>query len=226
MQLKDLVWIAIIMAISAFIAVPATRNLFVFATMQNPYLMGFTKTAILATMGELLVNRMRRGGYFAGIGIAMKFIVWGLLGMVFVLMFPLFSAGVTNLQQSGLLPAISGAGWVSILLTALLTSVLINLVFAPSFMILHRITDTYIELAYGRLTALRHIRMTTVINHIDWTHFFGFVVFKTIPLFWIPAHTITFMLPPHFRVLMAACLSIALGVILTIAKRQNNHDVK
>ncbi len=223
MQLKDLIWIAIIMAISAFIAVPATRNLFVFATTQNPYLMGFTKTAILATMGELLVNRMRQGAYFAGIGMAMKFIVWGLLGMVFVLMFPLFSAGVSDLQQAGLLPVISGTGWAAMLLTAFLTSLLINVVFAPSFMILHRITDTCIELTGGRLTSLRHIKVETVITHIDWTYFFRFVVFKTIPLFWIPAHTITFLLPPQFRVLMAAYLSIALGVILTIAKRQQTQ---
>jgi hypothetical protein len=44
---------------------------------------------------------------------------------------------------------------------------------------------------------------------------------KTIPLFWIPAHTITFSLPPEYRVLMASFLSIALGGILAFAKRRS-----
>ena len=39
---------------------------------------------------------------------------------------------------------------------------------------------------------------------------------KTIVFFWIPAHTVTFSLPPDFRVLMSAVLSLALGFILTI----------
>jgi len=43
---------------------------------------------------------------------------------------------------------------------------------------------------------------------------------KTIPMFWIPAHTITFLLPSEFRVLAAAFLSIALGAILAFAKKK------
>ncbi|GAB1473896.1 hypothetical protein MASR2M69_13370 [Bacteroidota bacterium] len=40
-----------------------------------------------------------------------------------------------------------------------------------------------------------------------------FVVGKTIPLFWIPAHTITFLLPDTYKVIFAASLSIVLGLI-------------
>jgi hypothetical protein len=43
---------------------------------------------------------------------------------------------------------------------------------------------------------------------------------KTIPFFWIPAHTLTFLLPSEYRVLAAAMLSIALGLILTITKKK------
>ncbi|MCX7905011.1 MAG: Mpv17/PMP22 family protein, partial [Caloramator sp.] len=50
--------------------------------------------------------------------------------------------------------------------------------------------------------------------------FISFVVLKTIPFFWIPAHTITFLLPSEYRVLMASFLSIALGAILSLAKRK------
>jgi hypothetical protein len=45
----------------------------------------------------------------------------------------------------------------------------------------------------------------------------GFVFKKTIPFFWIPAHTITFLLPPDVQVLFAALLGIALGTILAVA---------
>ncbi|MCK7530557.1 MAG: Mpv17/PMP22 family protein [Marinilabiliales bacterium] len=40
------------------------------------------------------------------------------------------------------------------------------------------------------------------------------VLKKTIPFFWIPAQTITFLLPPEFQILFAALLSTVLGVIL------------
>ena len=46
----------------------------------------------------------------------------------------------------------------------------------------------------------------------------GLMILKwTIPLFWIPAQTITFLLPEDYRVLFAAFLSIVLGVLLAIA---------
>ncbi|HNW48075.1 MAG TPA: hypothetical protein PKK88_00005, partial [Bacteroidales bacterium] len=60
-----------------------------------------------------------------------------------------------------------------------------------------------------------------VISTIDWPGFLKFVVGKTIPLFWIPAHTITFMLPDQYKVLFAASLSIVLGLILSYAKLSN-----
>ncbi|HWJ02684.1 MAG TPA: hypothetical protein VNU93_03325, partial [Verrucomicrobiae bacterium] len=65
------------------------------------------------------------------------------------------------------------------------------------------------------------VKLADVVNHIDWHGFISFVVLKTIPFFWIPAHTITFMLPTEYRVLTAAFLSIALGGILAFAKKQS-----
>ncbi len=53
---------------------------------------------------------------------------------------------------------------------------------------------------------------------MDWHGFVSFTLFKTIPLFWIPAHTLTFLLPPEYQVIAAAALSIALGIILSLRK--------
>jgi len=52
--------------------------------------------------------------------------------------------------------------------------------------------------------------------------FCDFVLLKTIPLFWIPAHTAVFLLPAEFRVVAAAFLSVALGGILAFAKKSRS----
>jgi len=60
-----------------------------------------------------------------------------------------------------------------------------------------------------------------IIAQIDWGRFIREIVGVTIPVFWIPAHTITFLLPGQYRVLFAASLSIVLGLILSLAKMRN-----
>ena len=228
MKNKDLLWIFLLIVITSFVVHPSTQKLFIQATENQPYLMGFIKTAILASMGEILVSRMKTKKYFAQKGFLLKAIIWGFLGMIFVLIFKVFATGVMQAQAIHILPFISNPLWLSMLLTAFLISLIMNIFFAPSFMLLHRITDTYVELGEGSLRKIRHLRFTQVIDHIDFQRFFGFIILKTIPLFWIPAHTITFMLPENFRVLMAAYLSIVLGILLTLAKTRKApiHETK
>jgi hypothetical protein len=91
-------------------------------------------------------------------------------------------------------------------------------------MILHRVTDTFIDLGEGHINKILKVKGHDVIRTIDWQNFFGFVVLKTIPLFWIPAHTITFLLPENYRILSAGFLSIALGLILTLSKLKKNKS--
>jgi hypothetical protein len=220
MKIKDFIWILIIFIFTSVIVFPQTRTYFEYATEEAPYLMGFLKTGLLATMGELLVKRIKTGFYFNDQGIVYKFIIWGLLGMGFVLVFKIFSSGVVSAQASGLLPKITEPIFLGAILTALMTSLFMNLIFAPTFMMLHRITDGYIELSEGKIKNIEHVQLKQVIEKIDLHQFTSFVVLKTIPLFWIPAHTITFLLPENYRVLMASYLSIALGMILTLAKRK------
>ena len=104
---------------------------------------------------------------------------------------------------------------------ALLISLTMNTTFAPVFMTLHKITDTHILNNGGSLRALvRPIPMRRIISSLNWEVQWGFVFKKTIPFFWYPAHTITFMLPPDMRVLFAALLGIVLGVLLAVAARK------
>jgi len=55
------------------------------------------------------------------------------------------------------------------------------------------------------------------LQEINWKVQWNFVFKKTIPFFWIPAHTGVFLMPAEYRILAAAVLSIVLGVILAIA---------
>lgn len=224
MKRKDFLWIFGILLFTTIVVIPYTRSIFNALTSDFPYLMGFIKTAYLATMGEMLVTRIKTKHYLST-GIHLKMIVWGLFGMIFVFVFKIFSSGVSASMEAQLFPTINQVN-VNIVWKAFLTSALMNLFFAPTFMLLHRVTDQYIERSSGRMSNMKNVKMKDVANSIDMNNFIGFVVLKTIPLFWIPAHTITFLLPENYRILMAAYLSIALGIILTIAKNKKNIPQK
>jgi len=163
--------------------------------------------------GELLVLRIMTGDWHISKGLLDRALVWGFLGMVIVLMFNVFSVGVAGALASGFLP---GGNWK--LALAFFTSATMNLSFGPTLMAFHRITDTFIDLRYENKK--EKATLNKVVKRIDWDGFVSFVLVKTIPIFWIPAHTITFLLPSEYRVLMAAFLSIALGAILAFAKKK------
>lgn len=223
MKRGDLLWLAALAAIIFLLLFPATHAAFLAGTKAHPYLMGFAKVAILATMGELLALRIGGGNWRRPAGLAQRAFVWGLLGISFVIVFDVFAGGVAGAAGKGLLPV--GTGPVAKFATSLWISVLMNLAFAPCMMAFHRVTDTYIDLTHGPARK-DNVGLRDVVAAIDWQGFVGFVVVRTIPLFWIPAHTITFLLPPEYRVLMAAFLSIALGAILAFAKRNQAAQAK
>ena len=213
MKKGDVIWAAILVATLAAFADPITGSVLVSLSASHPYLMGFAKFALLATMGELLVVRLAKGSWARPGGLVSRVVAWGLVGVLVVLMFSLFSAGVAAVAAKGLLPV--GSGWLASLLGAFWTSALMNLTFGPAFMAAHRVSDAWIE----SRAAGRKEKLGEVVASVDWNRFLTFVVGKTIPFFWIPAHTITFLLPGEYRVLVAALLSIALGVILTWGRR-------
>ena len=85
----------------------------------------------------------------------------------------------------------------------------------------HRISDTFLDM---RHEGVKDINIVKVVQRIDTAGFVNFVILKTVPFFWIPAHTLTFLLPGEYRVLGAAMLSIALGLILTISKKKKSKN--
>lgn len=214
-NMKTILWVLVIGLFAAILAIPSTREIFLAATKAHPYLMGFVKFAILATMGELLAIRITTGDWSMPKGVVWRSIIWGLIGMLITLIFQIFAAGVTFAMSGGYLP-----GGENTFLFAFFVSSIMNLTFAPTFMAAHRFTDTWLDIHYE---GKRNIRAIDVTKRIDWNGFVTFVVMKTVPLFWIPAHTITFLLAPEYRVVMAAFLSVALGAILSFAKKKGSQ---
>ena len=77
------------------------------------------------------------------------------------------------------------------------------------------LTTVAIITAVAIITTMANIDKT--IRAMNFFFIFDFIFKKTIPFFWIPAHTITFLLPAEFQVLFAAMLSVVLGLILAVA---------
>ncbi|PKP02604.1 MAG: hypothetical protein CVU11_11200 [Bacteroidetes bacterium HGW-Bacteroidetes-6] len=228
MKLKDLVFFGIFVLIFApFFLFPEAYAWFNTTTKEHGFLMSFVKFAILATMGESLGLRIKTGKYnFKGFGLFPRALVWGFLGLFIFIAFKVFASGVpVFLEYMGLEGSAASmkAGFSSTqLITAFFISFFMNLIFAPIMMTFHKITDTHIEQNGGRVTSLfKCIPMGSILGNINWNVQWSFVFKRTIPFFWIPAHTITFLLPEEFRVLFAAVLGIALGVILAIASQMN-----
>ena len=95
-----------------------------------------------------------------------------------------------------------------------------NSIFAPVMMTFHKCTDIHITDNGGTVRGLlRPMKMREIVSKkVNWDMQWNFVIKKTIPLFWFPAHTITFILPANLQVLFAALLGVALGLILAIKK--------
>lgn len=187
--------------------------------------MSFLKFGVLATLGEMLGLRISAGVYNRkGFGVLSRAVVWGILGMGINMAMIVFSKGVPQfMEYMGMADAsviINGGFCLDKLWIALAISVAMNTIFAPVFMTFHKITDTHILDCGGSLRSLiTPIPMTRIITHLNWDAQWNFVFKKTIPFFWYPAHTITFLLPGEVRVLFAAILGVVLGVLLAIAAR-------
>ena len=84
-------------------------------------------------------------------------------------------------------------------------------------MAVHKISDKMLEMSANK----EKLSLKNAVLGVDWANFVSFTILKTVPFFWIPAHFVTFLLPAEYQVIMAAALSIALGIILSVGGRKN-----
>jgi hypothetical protein len=163
---------------------------------EQPLMSAAIQFGILGTLGEIISHTIRTkhpGMPNKPLEMLGKLFAWALLGIVIKYGFVGMKGMVLNLLEHGLLPEFcrSGFGW------AFSVSVVTNVFFGPQMMFFHRVEDNIILRRWsfaGIETAL-----------------------KTLIWFWIPAHTVTFLLPVEFQIGLAAFWSIALGIILGLS---------
>ncbi len=225
MKKQDLLLVSLcILLFLPFFVSPGLFHAYEDFNARHGMITAFLKFGILSTLGEVIGVRIRTGGYaLSGFGVLPRMIVWGFLGMAISMAMTIFSTGTPQfLAAVGVNTASSE--FATRLLVAFSISVAMNTIFAPVFMTLHKITDMHIMANGGSMRCfIRPIDMARSFKNINWDVQWGFVFKKTIPFFWYPAHTITFMLPGSYRVLFAALLGVALGIIMAVASLKSNN---
>lgn len=163
----------------------------------HPLVMAFIQFGILSTYGELLSQRLANGQWSFS-RIVPRVVIWGLVGMWIALAFPFTASGVSGLIDGGLWP--KGLLPFSISLWANFFSG-----YGLFMMLTQRWASQMLEKGI--------MPPWDIFGSPDFPGWIK-VVLISLLVFWVPAHTITFFLPEAWRVLFAAILGVALGVIL------------
>jgi hypothetical protein len=205
MKKQDVIfWLGFILLFLPFFVSQTVFDFYIDFNKEHGMITSFIKFAILATIGEVIGLRIRTGNYYQnGFGIIPRAIVWGFLGLTIKLAFVIFATGtpifLSYLGVEGAIEAMKQPFTGTKLLVAFCISAFMNLIYAPVMMTLHKITDTHIIDNGGTIGGLlRPIKFSNIFVNLNWDVQWNFVFKKTIPFFWIPAHTITFLLPPDF----------------------------
>lgn len=213
----------LVVLFSPFFLSSDVYNLYLSFVAKYVLISSFIKFALLATLGEVIGARLSSGEYpKKGFGLLPRALFWGVTGMVIKVAFVIFANGgpavinyfIVNLPQGVLGGELNGLK----VLAAFSISATMNIIFAPLFMLMHKISDMHIDETGGTLIGyFTAINLAEQSKKINWDVMWSFVFKKTIPFFWIPAHTITFLLPPQHQILFAATLGIVLGIIMALS---------
>jgi len=168
----------------------------------NPIVSAVIQFAVLGTLGEVISKWMIRRKVYSPFTLQLTFwkvVVWSILAVCIKYAFVGFNGFVDVLVEHSLLPELNN------FTRAFAVSVLMNLQFGPFLVLFHRILDNL----YTRESNWSGINKALM--SLLW--------------FWIPAHTITFMLPKEFQIGLAAIWSLALGIILGYFNRMKTFDI-
>ncbi len=169
-------------------------------TPAYPYLSSAIKFMILGTFGEWLGGVIGSKGNWRPFPFWMllpKIMIWSLLGIFIKWGFSTFVLLVNSQTKTNLLPEMIVPE--NQVLFAFTVSTQMNIFFGPTLMYLHRFLDNLL------IRRWNFSGMSIAIYSLLW--------------FWLPAHTITFLLPETFRIIFAALLGVCLGVILGFTKK-------
>jgi len=158
-----------------------------------PILSAMMQFAVLGTLGEWLGTAVRKRGFISfSPGIVLgKMAIWAILAVMIKYAFVGFGGFVDALVIEGMLPDLYRPFFISLFM---------NLLFGPVLITSHRSMDNILERAK------------------NWRGIKGALL--TLIWFWIPAHTITFIMPKVWQITLAAVWSVALGVIMGFFNRK------
>jgi len=166
-----------------------------------PFLSAMLQFAVLGTLGDCIAK------WFIGKSLRWPFtlketiwkpIEWAMLAVLIKIAFIGYNGFVDALAHKQILPnqvSVTGS-----FLRAFSISVSMNLQFGFLLVILHRMLD---YLPFGK------------VNYSNIHKGFYSLIW-----FWIPAHTVTFMLPTDYQIGLAAVWSLALGLILGLFNKK------
>ncbi len=170
---------------------------YIYYLKNYPLTSAFIQFAILGTLGEILTLKISKAAKRLNIiQYILKILSWGLLGIIIKYGFFGYKAMIKAFIEHGYLPEFL---YQYSLLKAFTISTIVNLFFGPQMMFIHRILDNIIEMKW------EFKGMNKAIYTLIW--------------FWIPAHTITFILPVYLQITLAALWSIVLGIIMGFSKK-------
>ncbi|HOH46253.1 MAG TPA: hypothetical protein PLX59_00300 [Candidatus Cloacimonadota bacterium] len=166
-------------------------------TTAHPILMAMLQFAILGTLGELVSQWIVRKSFRYPFTAAMtlwKMLVWATLAIGIKYAFQGFTGYTEYLVEHGYLPKLGTFG------KAFAISSFMNLQFGLFLVLIHRVLDNI------------------PLKEKNWKNLHK--GFYSLLWFWIPAHTVTFILPPVYRIGLAALWSVFLGLILGFFNRK------
>jgi hypothetical protein len=219
-------WGAVVLLFLPFFVSKDVYNFYKDFNHDHGMIMAFLKFAVLATLGELIGLRIKTGAYYQpGFGVWPRALVWGGIGLTIKLAFIIFATGtpafLDYMGLGGATTAMKEGFTVTKLFVAFSISVAMNIIYAPVMMTFHKMSDIHIVSNGGTMKGFfTPVHFDKILGGMNWDVMWNFVFKKTIPFFWIPAHTITFLLPADVQVLFAALLGIALGTILAVAGKK------
>ncbi|MBI5477093.1 MAG: hypothetical protein HY964_10210 [Ignavibacteriales bacterium] len=166
-------------------------NWYINIVSEYPIISAMIQFAFLGTLGDMISKWIVvRKIYFpfAFRVLLLKMLEWSALAVCIKYAFIGFQGFVDSLVLHNLLPELN------LFTRSLSISISMNLQFGPFLVIMHRILDNAIA------------------KEKNWNNLDKGLL--SLLWFWIPAHTITFILPRPFQIGLAAIWSVMLGIIL------------
>jgi hypothetical protein len=166
-------------------------NWYVETVKAYPIITAMIQFAILGTLGDMIskwVIQKRIFLPFTYKTVILKMLEWTFLAVCIKYAFVGFNYFVQGLVEKNMLPQLNYF-WEAFVISATM-----NLQFGPFLVIMHRLLDNLIN------------------REKNWANLDKGMY--SLLWFWLPAHTITFMLPKPFQIGLAALWSVVLGLIL------------